>query len=461
MKTKKQFFNLLFIAGTILFILIACDELINPNSDQNQDQNPNPDSDVNYLYGETIEDADGNKYKTVRIGNQVWMAENLKTTKYNDGTDIPLVEDRFEWMELIYYYRQTGAYCNPGDVYTYGRLYNGYAVKTGQLCPEGWHVPTEIEWKRLVDYLGGPEAAAVKLKETGTEHWNHPNVATNEYGFTALPGGERLGGEFYKNGFNGSWWSNTLTISIYGLERWLRSIGGERVSYYHEQESSGRSIRCLKDTIVIDSVGSSTITYNGYKYKTVYFLGKEWFAENLRTTKYSDGTEIPLVTNQDYWTNRTTHAYCWYENDQSTYGNIYGALYNWYAVETDKLCPKGWHVSTHVDWDDLTHYLEDGYQIAGGILKETGTEHWKSPNKGATNEYGFTAFPGGCRNPIDGTFNNIGYGGYWWSATESTATSASGSNVYYDSSSVNRGGYHKEYGFSVRCVRDNVRTDDD
>jgi len=170
--------------------------------------------------------------------------------------------------------------------------------------------------------------------------------------------------------------------------------------------------------------------------------------ENLKTTSYNDGTAIPLVTDNTAWSNLSTPGYCWYNNDAATYKVTYGALYNWYTVNTGKLCPTGWHVPTDAEWTTLTTYL-GGESIAGGKLKETGTSHWDSPNTGATSETGFTALPGGLRY-YDGTFDGLGYYGLWWGATED----AWGQGVGYDYIDVTRGSSDKSYGFSVRCVRD-------
>src|SRR5690554_5475820 len=162
----------------------------------------------NITYG-SITDIDGNTYKTVTIGTQTWMAENLKVTKYNDGIAIPNVTDNTAWRELA-----TGALCDyantPSNSETYGKLYNWHAVNTGKLCPTGWHVPSDAEWTELTDYLGGTSVAGGKLKETGTTHWARNTGATNETGFTALPGGGRDdSGTFYGIGGDGFWWSAT------------------------------------------------------------------------------------------------------------------------------------------------------------------------------------------------------------------------------------------------------------
>jgi uncharacterized protein (TIGR02145 family) len=143
------------------------------------------------LHAQTVKDFEGNVYKTITIGTQTWMADNLRTTKYRNGDAIPEVTDSSAWINLI-----TGAYCNYNNtrnndtIVSYGRFYNLYAVTDNRnICPTGWHVSTDAEWTTLTDYLGGASVAGDKLKEKGTTHWESPNAgATNEIGFTALPG---------------------------------------------------------------------------------------------------------------------------------------------------------------------------------------------------------------------------------------------------------------------------------
>jgi uncharacterized protein (TIGR02145 family) len=190
----------------------------------------------------------------------------------------------------------------------------------------------------------------------------------------------------------------------------------------------------------------------GNFYKTVQIGNQVWMAENLRTTKLNDGTAIPLVTDNTAWGNLTTPGYCWYENDKATYGNTYGALYNWYAVNTGKLCPTGWHVPSDGEWTILRDYL-GGESVAGGKMKEAGTTHWQSPNTGATNESGFSALPGGFRF-ADGSFYNVGGTGYWWSSTEFESYWAKHPYLLSNYSGMFQSGYFKNIGLSVRCVRD-------
>ncbi len=179
-------------------------------------------------------------------------------------------------------------------------------------------------------------------------------------------------------------------------------------------------------------------------------------AENLKTTRYNDGTPIPNVTDDEQWENLSIGAYCWYDNDRNN-GETYGALYNWYAVNTSKLCPQGWRVPTDNDWTALIDYLGGG-EIAGGKLKATGTLEagdglWNDPNEGATNETGFFALPGGGRGR-GGSFFDVVSNAAWWSATE--ASGASAWLRFMASYGVGVGRYElsKSGGFSVRCLRD-------
>jgi len=148
---------------------------------------------------QAVGDSDGNIYPTISIGNQIWFAENLKTTRLNDGTPISNPEDQDEWINTV-----DPAYCwmmnDLSFKEEYGALYNGYAVQTNKLCPVGWHVPSTDEWDELLEHAGGSYSAGCKLKETGTEHWavTHSCV-TNEFGFSLLPGGQRLQFDFTRN----------------------------------------------------------------------------------------------------------------------------------------------------------------------------------------------------------------------------------------------------------------------
>jgi uncharacterized protein (TIGR02145 family) len=235
-----------FLTCLLFLILPSCqkDEL---NQDSIADISPLASSNKVKTTGK-IKDVDGNWYKTVKIGDQWWMAENLKTTKYNDGSDITLVEKDEEW------YRNTPAYCwynNDEKTYkkTYGALYNWYAVNMGNLCPTDWHVPTHADWTTLITFLGGQSVAGGNLKETGTTHWQSPNIgATDQAGFTALPAGTRgMYGYFAMIGVGSYWWSaseGSLTIFA-----WYCAVLNEYSTIWNQDgnKENGLSIRCLKD----------------------------------------------------------------------------------------------------------------------------------------------------------------------------------------------------------------------
>jgi uncharacterized protein (TIGR02145 family) len=199
------------------------------------------------------------------------------------------------------------------------------------------------------------------------------------------------------------------------------------------------------------------------QYKTVRIGNQTWMAENLRTIEYNDGTAIDRVTDNAAWKGLITPAYCWYDNDENKFKSDYGAIYNWYTVRTGKLCPEGWHVPTDNEWKTLVMHLGMSQSEAdysgwhgtneGGKLKETGTIHWESPNEGATNETSFMALPGGGRNS-NGDFYGFGVSGEFWTATEYYVTTALYRGVSSSMAMIDKGGYDKGKGLSVRCIKD-------
>jgi uncharacterized protein (TIGR02145 family) len=197
-------------------------------------------------YG-SVTDIDGNTYATIQIGTQVWMAENLRTTRYRNGDPIPNVTDDRKWTGL-----GSGAWCyydnDPKYEVPYGMLYNWFTVSDARkVCPAGWHVPTNAEWTTLTDHLGGNDYAGGKLKSKTS--WNAPNTgATNASGFSGLPGGYRDGtnGYFDTLGYLGNWWS----ASELGAEfAWGRDVGNNSafISRVFFNKTDGFSVRCLKD----------------------------------------------------------------------------------------------------------------------------------------------------------------------------------------------------------------------
>jgi uncharacterized protein (TIGR02145 family) len=497
-----------------------------------------------------VYDIDGNGYDTVYIGTQIWMKQNLKTTKYRNGNVIPNVTDNVAWSNLT-----TGAYCNYNNdtniANTYGRLYNWYTVNDSRnLCPTSWHAPTDSEWTTLTTYLGGEAIAGGKLKESGTTHWASPNTgATDETNFTALPGGGRnTNGTFGGIGSYGFLWSST-EISLAGA--WHRSLfydGGSISKNGGNKAADGFSIRCLKGDIATVStntitgitqttaisggnitsdgemaitargvcwstspnptislttkttngngtgnftsninglaagttyyvrayatnsagtaygseisfttsplyvVGGGVTDYDGNIYESIILGNQEWLKQNLKVTHYKNGNVItyPGIDNIA-WQNNTSGAFAWYNNDEASYKNTYGALYNWYAVNTGNLCPIGWHAPTDNEWSTLSSYL-GGDTIAGGKLKEAGLSHWQNPNTGGTNESGFTALPSGSR--YNDTYSYLGEGDFFWSTSESISNYAWMRLMDYNNSKLDKWYYHKSNGYSVRCLKD-------
>jgi uncharacterized protein (TIGR02145 family) len=204
------------------------------------------------------------------------------------------------------------------------------------------------------------------------------------------------------------------------------------------------TISCKKDD------DNNTITdIDGNVYTTVTIGTQEWMVENLKTTKYNDGADIPLVSEDSAWSNLKTPGYCWYNNNAPTYKNNYGALYNWYTVNTGKLCPTGWHVPSDDEWKTLGKFL-GGADIAGGKLKEAGFTHWNSPNTAATNETGFTALPGGSRFG-NGSFQMLRYYGLWWTTSEGETGGAFSRGMDDDEQDLSKHTGGKGVGVSVRC----------
>lgn len=217
-----------------------------------------------------------------------------------------------------------------------------------------------------------------------------------------------------------------------------------------------------QDSLIIKDI-------DGNEYKTVSIGNMIWMAENLKTTKYNEGTPIKHINDRFVWKEIKSGGYMWYEYKEKNYKDLYGALYNWYAVNTGKLCPEGWHVPSDDEWNSLEIILGMSRYEAnnisyrstskGGQLKSAGTVQaqdglWHTPNEGATNETGFSANPGGFTYYNDGFSYGMGSYGFWWSSTEYSETDAWYRLLYFYSAFMSRNSYNKGYGFSVRCIKD-------
>ena len=540
----------------------------------------------------TVTDADGNTYNTVRIGDQCWMKENLRTTKYSDGTAVQ--HGNTTSYDIAYWYYPNN---NSDNKTTYGLLYNWKAVMRNAssssanpsnvqgICPTGWHVPSNAEWVQLTDYVGSQSQyqcfdssyniAKALASITGWNSsssscavGNNPN-ANNSTGFSALPAGD-----FGNFGYHAFFWSATENYDGYVS---CLNLDYDRayVVWNNNGKDVGLSIRCLRDkggsaqtipTVTSDSVsditsttaicggnvtsdGGATVIARGVCWSTTpnpttdnnktvdgigvgsfistitdlvegttYYVrayatnsvgtayGEEisftttniftcgtstvkdidnntyntvqigeqcWMRENLRTTKYADGTSI----NQGSTTS-TTVAYWYYPNNNSSNKATYGLLYNWKAVMRDYIssatnpsgvqgiCPTGWHVPSDAEWTQLTDYVSNQTQyqcesnsrnIAKALASTTG---WFSSsescvvgnNQSANNATGFSALPAGHYH--DGTCYDFGYSAIFWSTTEHNDNLTHGIALLYHAANFNFIGITGNSSFSVRCLRD-------
>lgn len=199
------------------------------------------------------------------------------------------------------------------------------------------------------------------------------------------------------------------------------------------------------------SADPATVTdIDGNVYTTVRIGTQLWTVENLRTTRYKDGSAINTGLSDAAWGSATTGAFALYA-DNNTNNDLYGKLYNWHAVNTGKLAPEGWHIPTRAEWDVLVNYL-GGSSVAGGKMKSASVL-WNAPNLGATNSSGFTGLPAGWKG-TSGNYSLIGESAYWWASSERNA--AQGDYLRVDDelagSAIN--GATKQFGYAVRCIKD-------
>ncbi len=522
-----------------------------------------------------VKDIDGNTYKTVSIGNQVWMAENLKTTRFRNGAVISTdIADTSLANVSVYDFNLVDGIDTEADMVTaYGRLYNWKAIANSQgLCPVGWALPTNNDWVELIDYLKGDTVAGGLMKSRRVEgvnqhpRWNLPNTqANNISGFTGLPGGylwpDAVASSYSNLGLNGYWWSQTESDPYMGYvvslaynsktvtgdpvdKRYLSSVRcikiDAKLSAVTTSEATdiqaasafvGVTITdnggspILKSGVVWDTLSNPTIENNlgryssspelttfdaliegldplktyyakayatnkagttygnevvfttidfnrcgtvtdadGNEYQTILIGDQCWMDENLKTTKYFDGREIP---NDPYQYN--VGLYFAYDPGYE----VYGLAYNGIAALSDSLCPIGWYMPTEDDFIALIDSI-GGQDIAGEKLKSKGDNQlgdglWDWPNL-ATNASGFTALPGGTAYTGDGFyFENIGISGTWWSSTEDetympkkgekpkNTETKSGMNIktlelYHSDPSANIYSMWPENGANVRCI---------
>jgi uncharacterized protein (TIGR02145 family) len=241
---------------TITLIIIFSFYISSCKKDKNDDNNDNQNNPTLPIAGPNVSDTDGNVYHSVVIGTQTWMTENLKTTKYRDGTPIPNIVNDSIWNSLT-----TGARCDnshdTNNSITYGRLYNWYAVTdTHNLAPQGWHIPSHSEWNILGKFLDNSidtnnfgyngTTIGYLLKESGNTHWHGTNEANNESGFTALPAGCLTPAGMYPPGGQTYWWSTAQNVGPATTARGLTS-DSYQIIIQDLYKTDGLSVRCIKD----------------------------------------------------------------------------------------------------------------------------------------------------------------------------------------------------------------------
>ena len=427
-----------------------------------------------FIFSCSSSDDNSNDYKTVKIGTQIWFAENLNRNVpgskcYDNQTSNCATYGRlYDWSTAM----KLPSSCNENDCYD---LIN---TPHQGICPDGWHIPSNEEWGRLYSYVDGKESsyysstAGKYLK--AASGWNSNGNGIDAYGFSALPGGfGGSDGSFSFVGYYGGWWSTDYYSyrSMYYEDEGAYWGSGDR-SYLF-------SVRCVKDCdeksspcvppssssiAIVPSSSSSVPSSNGYTgsygslpyegqtYKTVVIGTQTWMAENLNYVV--EGSKC-------------------YDNDPANC-NTYGSLYDWatamslpsscnFSSCSDQInnphrgiCPSGWHIPSDAEWTTLANFVVDfvGFNAGTKLKARSGWNDYYEASGNGTDEFGFSALPGGVGDS-GGYFYDVGYYGYWWSATEYDAYNAYGRGMYYDNDYVFSYSFYGKSGlFSVRCLQD-------
>ncbi len=414
--------------------------------------------------GTLTDKRNGKTYKTIEIGNQVWMAENLNVDRFRNGDPIKEITSNEEWVQAGKNGTPGWCYYNndPANGLIYGKLYNWHAVNDPRgLAPEGWHVPSTDECKTLINQQGGISQAGLKMKSSDT--W-YGGGGYNKDGFNGLAGGRRgKAGNFSSLGVYFFWWTsskyNNEGADYCYLEKSKDSVKIELM--YNER---GFSVRCMKEKEEKESdINAKSLedwaedsqkrlqdasskssskdpnnksTGPAANLKSVVIGTQTWTSENLNVSIFRNGDPIPEVRTTEEWKKAGENkqpAWCYYDNDPKN-GEKYGKLYNWYAVSDPRgLAPNGWHVPSEKEWKNLDEYLKDN----GGIKLKSTTDwedyqekltcdncsYWTEDQKknnpcskcrntrevlgrtlsgNGTNSSGFSALPSGMRSQSTG-----------------------------------------------------------
>ena len=427
--------------------------------------------------GMMADERDGQIYKTVKIGDQTWMAENLNyrylgPTAEEDSSSFCYNNSPRNCDEHGRLYLWSAAMDSAGIIK--GNTANGcgYGSKCSPngtvrgVCPQGWHLPDTTEWGILIDAVGGKDVACKKLKSTSG--WYDDGNGTDDYAFSARPVGRGHGGWYTGEGREAPFWSSTEGNSDIAYDMGLYCDYGIALPS-GDGKFQGFSVRCLKNVAPVDVdpstvvKGTMTDERDGQTYKTVKIGDQTWMAENLNY-RYLGPTA-----------DEDSSSFC-YDNDPDKCDS-YGRLYLWSAAmdsagiikgntangcgyysvcspsETMRgVCPQGWHLPSYNEWGDLLTAVGDS-SVAGKMLKfETGWELYSGIEN--NDAFGFSALPAGYRYN-DGSYDAEGYYAYFWCSTEAGYGSRSYSpylNYGIDNASLNIN--FKSYGFSVRCLKD-------
>lgn len=503
----------------------------------------------------TLVDIEGKQYNTVKIGEQWWMAENLASTRYSDGTLIPLVSDNDVWKELgnnnidkAYSYYNNSESNGYGALYTWAAAMNGSSASTGipsgiqGVCPSNWHIPSDAEWDELINFVGSEgfirnEGKALKA----IANWASNGNGTDNFAFAALPGGNRWSsdGSFNGGSRGGFWWSSTETSASYAylIQMYYQNSEARTIQ---QGKSTGMSVRCIKDTegeqviiskqpkdaqgillgksfqlsleviandpvfqwkknginlsnnervsgastsvlsvsnsnlsdageytcnvsntnanttsevaiIIISDIETGTIEdIEGNLYSTVKIGQQWWMAENLAVTKLNDDIPISMEEDATLWKNMEIPGYCWYDNNEANNIESYGALYNWYTVNTQQLCPTDWHIPTHGEWNELINFVKsNGYFYEAIGLKSN--EGWPI-NENGIDEFGFSGRPSGQR--YNGSFSGQGQGAQYAIGNQEGGSSINTYALGGSNNHLNTNFYSKDFGHSVRCIKE-------
>ena len=458
-----------------------------------------------YIQGNGVTDVEGNFYPSIIINGQEWMRQNLTVTKYRNGDPIVTGLNDNTWESTL-----SGTYANESnhDAYNtlYGKLYNWYAINDSRgLCPTGWHVPSDGEWNAVINYLdpvadGGNNIniAGGKMITLEDNLFFFPGYYSpeNESGFSVVASGVSYNGMASYGGSDAYFWSND-SMDFSGA--WCRAFYGGDLSVYRLSlsKSLGMGLRCLRDSNLVEvsgctdsaacnyavnanyddgsclypnygcndgdeitvndifnsscqcigslfSVGNGVLDIDNNYYPTIIINGVEWMQQNLTVSRFANGESIANNLDDTSW--GVTEEGAFYQ-----YYPEYGKLYNWFAVsDLNGLCPTGWHVPTKLEWNSLINSLGGG-QAAGGKLKSN--LYWTDPNVGEINLSGFNSLPAGYRS-ISGELNSFNNTGRFWSKDQYGITEAWHISLSSFTSIANLFTLPKQYGFSVRCIRD-------